>query len=148
MNIDDFTLLASGGSRCHWVGMCTVAITFKMTEWIEQWICIKFYVKPEHSSMETIRLIQKAAAVGNRWLAASSWQWIHTSIMSYEEFFCETSNHPGDSVPLQPTFGTLWLLAFPKTKIIFEREEISDHGWDPGKYDEATDGDWKNFIRP
>ena len=28
---------------------------------------------------------------------------------------------------LQPRFGALRLLAFPKTKITFEREEISDH---------------------
>ena len=27
---------------------------------------------------------------------------------------------------LQPTFGALWLLAFPKTEISFEMEEISD----------------------
>ena len=41
--------------------------------------------------------------------------------------FCETSKHPGDSAPLQPRVGTLRLLAFPQTKITFEREEISDH---------------------
>ena len=29
-----------------------VAIAFKMTEWVEQWICIKFSVKLEHSSWE------------------------------------------------------------------------------------------------
>ena len=27
-----------------------VAVAFKMTEWVEQWICIKFCVKLEHSS--------------------------------------------------------------------------------------------------
>ena len=42
-----------------------VAVTFKMTERVEQQICIKFCAKLEHSSMETIRMIQKAAAVGN-----------------------------------------------------------------------------------
>ena len=52
--------------------------------------------------------------------------------------FCETSNHPGDSAPLQPRFGALRLLAFPKTKITFEREDISDPQWDLGKYDEAA----------
>ena len=70
--------------------------------------------------------------------------------MSQEEFFGETSNHPGDSAPLQPRFDTmwlLWLLAFPKTKITFEREEISDRGWDSGKYDGAADGDFnKGFC--
>ena len=68
-------------------------------------------------------------------------------IMSHAEFFGETSNHPGDSAPLQPRFGTLWLLAFPKTKNTFEREQISDHQWDPGKYDGATDSNWENCVR-
>ena len=63
--------------------------------------------------METIRTIQKATGMGK--------------IMLCAEFFVETSNHPGDSAPLQPRFGALQLLASPKTKITFEREEISDH---------------------
>ena len=37
-----------------------VAIAFKMTEQLEQQICIKFCVKLELSSVETIRMIQKA----------------------------------------------------------------------------------------
>ena len=37
-----------------------VAITFKITEWVEQQICIKFCIKLEHSSMKTIHMIQKA----------------------------------------------------------------------------------------
>ena len=63
------------------------------------------------------------------------------------EFFCKTSNHTGDSAPLQPRFGTLNLLAFPKIKITFEREEISDHWWDLGKYVGAGDGNWENGGR-
>ena len=116
-----------------------------MTEWVEQWICIKFCVKLEHSSMETILMIWKASAMGNWWLAASSG---HCScITSCTEFFGKTSHHPGDSGPLQPRFGTLQLLDFSKTKIMFEREEISDHWWDSGKYDGAADGDWENCVR-
>ena len=43
-----------------------VVITFKMTEQVEQRICIKFCTKLEHySSVETIQMIQKAAAMGN-----------------------------------------------------------------------------------
>ena len=42
-----------------------VAITFKMTEQVEQRICIRFYVKLERSSAETIWMTQKAAAMGN-----------------------------------------------------------------------------------
>ena len=119
-----------------------VAITFKMTEWVEQWICINFCVKLEHSFVEIISMIQKATAMGNWWLAASSRQFTHSWITSHVEFFGETSNHPGDSAPLQ-----LRLLAFPKTKITFEREEVSDHWWDSGKYNRATDGDWENCVR-
>ena len=66
MNSDDFTVLVSGGSR-HRLSehVYCVAITFKMTERVEQQICIKFCVKLEHSSTETIRMIQNAAAMGN-----------------------------------------------------------------------------------
>ena len=103
-----------------------VAVAFKMTEWIGQPICIKFCVKLKHSSMETIQRIQKTAAKGNCWLAASSRQHTHSHITSCAEIFGETRDHPGDSVPLQPRFGILWLLAFPKTKITFEMEEMSD----------------------
>ena len=35
-----------------------------MTEWIEQWICTKFCVKLEHSSTETIWMIQETAVMG------------------------------------------------------------------------------------
>ena len=37
-----------------------MVITFKMTEQVEQRICIKFCVKLEHSSEETIWMIQQA----------------------------------------------------------------------------------------
>ena len=47
----------------------------------------------------------------------------------------------------QPPFVVLRLLAIPKTKITFEREEISDHWWDSGKYNKAADGYWENCVR-
>ena len=125
-----------------------VAITFKMTEPGEQWICIKFYVKLEHFSVEIIWMIQKATVMGKWWLATSSWQCAHSCITSCAAFFCKTSNPPGDLATLHPRFGALWLLAFPKTKITFEKEEISDHWWDTGKYDRAADGDWGNCEVP
>ena len=37
-----------------------VAVAFTMTERVEQQICIKFYVKLEHSSAEIIQMTQKA----------------------------------------------------------------------------------------
>ena len=84
-------------------------------EQVEQQICIEFYIKLEHSSAETIWKIQKAVAMGNWWLAALSQHHTRSCITSHAEFFGEASNHPGDSAPLQPRFGALWLLAFPKT---------------------------------
>ena len=96
---------------------------------VEQWICMKFCIKLEHSVAETMHRIQKAVALGNWWLAASSQQQDHPCITSRAEFFGETSNHSGNSDPLLPRLGALWLLAFPKTKITFEREEMSDHWW-------------------
>ena len=41
-----------------------VAVTLKMTERVEQQICVKFSIKLEHSSVEIIWMIQKAAAMG------------------------------------------------------------------------------------
>ena len=60
--------------------------------------------------------------------------------------FGETPNHSGDSAPLWPRLGTQRLLAFPKTKITFEREGISDYPWDSGKYNGAADGTWENCV--
>ena len=42
-----------------------VAVTVKMTERVEQQICIKFCVKLEYSSVETIWMIPKAKAMVN-----------------------------------------------------------------------------------
>ena len=93
------------------------------------------------------RWFRDDAAMGNWWLTASSWQWTCSCTTSCAEFFGETSNYPGESVPVQHRFGALWLLAFPETKITFEKEETSDHQWDSGKYDVTTDGDWENCVR-
>ena len=123
-----------------------VVITLKMIERAEQQICIKFCFKLEHSSAEIIQMIQKPAAMGNWWLAALSQQHACSYITSHAEVFGQTSNHPGDSAPDSPDFVS-HDLAFLKTKITFEREEISDHWWDSGKYIEAADGDWENCVR-
>ena len=124
-----------------------VGVTFKMTELVEQGISTKFCIKLKHSSVETIQMIQKASAVGNWWLAVSSQQCPQSCITCHTELFSETLDHPGNSGPQQPRFCTLWLLAFSKTKIIFEREGISDHRWDSEKYDGAADDDWENCVR-
>ena len=64
--------------------------------------------------------------------------------VSCRDFFSKTSNHPGDSAP---SIAGLQLLAFPKTKITFEREEISDRWWDSEKYHGTANGNWENCVR-
>ena len=118
-----------------------------MTEWVEQWICFKFYVKLEHSSAETIWMIPKATAMGNWWLAALSQQHAHACITSRAEVFWRNFKSSRWLSPLWPRFSALQLLAFAKTKITLEREEISDYRWDSGKYDGTADGDWENSVR-
>ena len=92
---------------------CVLCGCHTQNDWVEQQICVKFCIKLERSSTKAIRMIQKAAAMGSLWLAASS-QRTCSRIMSHAEFFGTTSNHPGDSAPLHPGFGAFWL--FPKLK--------------------------------
>ena len=128
--------------------MCTVWTSHsKWLKWVERQICLKLCIKLEHFSMETIWMIQKATAMGNWWLAASSWQHTCSCITFHAEFFGKIPNHPGGSAPLQPRFGALRLLAFSKTKITFEGEEISDHQWDSGKYEGQLMLNWENCVR-
>ena len=83
--------------------------------------------------------------------ATGDWQLHHNTPAHashlMQSFFGKTSNHPSDSAPLQPTFGTLLLLPLTKTKITFEREEISDRQWDSGAYNGEDSGDWENCAR-
>ena len=66
-------------------------------------------------------MIQKATAMGNWWLAASSWQHAHSCIKSCAEFFGKTSNHPGNSAPYSPDWvpSDLFCL-FPKLKSLLK----------------------------
>ena len=100
-----------------------VAVAFKMTEKVEQQICIKFCIKLEHSSMETIQMIQKAAAMGQ---VIGSCITTMCPLMHHVScsVFGEMSNHPGGSASLQPRFGIPQHLVFPKTNTTFERDVI------------------------
>ena len=69
----------------------------------------------EHSSAETIQVIQKAAAVGKWWL-----QLHHNNVPAHAlhlvQFFGKTSNHPGDSALLQPDLVPCNFRLFTKLK--------------------------------
>ena len=117
-------------------------------ERVEQHICTTFCIKLEHSSMETIQMIQKATAMDNWWLAASSQQCTCSCITSHAEFFWWNIKSPRWLNPPTAQIGTLQLLAFFKTKITFEREEISDHWWDSGKYNGAVMASGRTVCGP
>ena len=122
-----------------------VAITFKMTEGVEQWICIKFCFKLEHSAAETIHMIQKATAMGNWWLA------LHQDNAPTHVSRLMPSVLVKDCIrlfsPCTAQIWCLWLLAFPQAKITFEGGEISGHQWNSGKYVGSADGNWENSVR-
>ena len=60
--------------------------------------------------------------------ATGDWLFHHectrSSITSPAEFFGKTSNHPGDSAPLQPSFGALQFWLFPKLKSRLKRKKF------------------------
>ena len=67
-------------------------------------------------------------AFNNDWASrsASSRQCACPFYSSRAGFFGKASHQPGLSAPLQPRFGSLWLLAFPKVKISVEREKMCE----------------------
>ena len=109
-----------------------VTVTFKMSKWSNKSasnFALSLNIPPHKLFGWFKRLLL--------W-ATGDWQLHQDNMPSHvswlvQRFFGKTSNHPGDSAPLHPRFGTLQLWAFPKTKITFEREEISDHQLDSGQ---------------
>ena len=115
VNNDDLTVLVSGSGRCHWASMCTV------------WCCIQNDCAGRATNLhqvlslttppaETIRMIQKATAMGNWWLAASSWHYAHSCINLCRVFWVKHQitqvTQPHYSQDLAPC--NFWL--FPKLK--------------------------------
>ena len=127
--------------------MCTVWPWHSKIQWIEWRICVKFCIKLEHPSVETMQMIQKATAMGNWWLTASSWQCAHSCITSSAELFGETSNHP----VIQPHYSSdlvlcdFWL--FPKLKSPLKGKRFQTIDEISGKYNGAADGYWENCVR-
>ena len=88
----------------EWV--CVLCGCWFQNECREQWICIKFCIKLEHSSVETIWMIQKATDLGNWCMATSSWQRICSCITSCAEFFLQNIKSPRW---LSPPAVQIWL---------------------------------------
>ena len=113
-----------------------------MTVEVQKRMCTKFCVKLECSSTETIGMIQKAPAMGN---------FIMTTHLLMHQILCrvfwQTIKSPRWLSPLTPHIWGPAASTFSLTKTTFEREKISDHGWNSGKYDGEADGDWENCVR-
>ena len=126
--------------------MYCVVITFKMTEWRNK-SASKFVLSlniPPWKLLGWFRRLQL-------W-ATGDWQLHQGNLPTHasrpmQSFLADTSNHPRDSAPLLPRFGTLSLLAFLKTKITFEREEISHRQLDSEKYNRTATGNWEHCVR-
>ena len=92
---------------------------------VEQRICNKFYIKLEHSSVETLGMTQKATAMGKWWLAASSRQRPRSCITSHVEFFGESLNHPCESAPsYSPDLAPCNFWLFPKLKSLWKGRDL------------------------
>ena len=83
-----------------------VAITFKMNEGVEQRICIKFLL-----SLNTLPRNYSDDSEGCSYgqLVIGSFIMTMRPLMRHVlcRVFSKTSNHPGNSAPLQPRFGAL-----------------------------------------
>ena len=84
--------------------------------------------------------------MGKWWLASSSWQCTSSCITSCTVFWENIKSPRWVSLPTAQIW-CLWLLAFPKTKITCEGEEISDLRWDAGQYDGAVNGCRESCVR-
>ena len=143
----DFTVLVNGGGRRHWVSMCTVWPLY--SKWLSEYSnksAPNFVLSlniPPWKLFGWFRELQL-------W-ATGDWQLYHNDPPAHASRlvqFSDETNHPGDSASLQTRFGALQLMAFPKTEITFEREEISDHPWNSEKYDrQLVYYNWENRVR-
>ena len=91
-----------------------VAVAFKMAEQVEQQICIKFCVKLEHSSVETIWMIQKVGATGD-------WQLHHDNTPAHascpvQSFFVKHKITQEAQSPLGPDLAPCDFWIFQKLK--------------------------------
>ena len=146
MNNDDCTALVSEGCGCHWMSVCAV--------WPSHW---KWLSKESNESASHFVLsLNIPPRKLFRWLRRP--QLGQLVIGSFIMTTYPLMHHMSGRVFwwnvklfrwLSPPTAQIWhrLLAFPKTKITFEREVISDCQWDSEKYDGAADGDWENCVR-
>ena len=94
-----------------------VAVTFKMTERAEQWTCIRFCIKLQHSSAEGIRMISKSRSYGQ--LVISSFittMYLLTHHVQCRVFWGNIKSPRWASAPYIPDLVPCDFWLFPKLK--------------------------------
>ena len=148
MNYDDFTVLVSRGGRCHWAKhVYCVAITFKMTEWVEQQICIRFCVKLQHSCAETIRWFRRPQL----W-ATGDWQLYHSKVPTHASRVIQSflSKHHMAQVtqpPYSPDLAPWNFWLFPKLNSPVKGKRFQTTDETQENTTGAAYGNWENCVR-
>ena len=75
-NVSFTVTVSGGGDTVEWA--CVPCGHHIQNEQVEQRTCIRFCIKFEHSSVETVRMIQKATAMGN-----CDWQLHHNNTATH-----------------------------------------------------------------
>ena len=134
VNSDNFTVLVSGVSRHCSVSICTVWLSH--SKWMSEQSnesASSFALSLNIPPWKLFRRFRRPQL----W-ASGDWQLHHDNVPTHaarlvQGFLVKHQIIQVTHPHLQPRLGTLRLLAFPKTKITFERAEILDHQWDSGK---------------
>ena len=145
MNNDDFTVLVSGGGRCPSASMCTAWPT--LSKWLIEYsnesasdFALSLNI-PQQKLFRWFRRLQL-------WATGDWLQLHHNNAPAHASCLLQSFGGKHQiTLLLQPILGTLQLLAFPQTKITFEKEAISELRWDSGKYSRAADGHSENYVR-
>ena len=136
----------SGGCGCLWMSMCTVWLSHsKRLRESSKESASNFVLSLNIPPWKLFRWFRRLQL----W-ATGDWQLHHDNMLSHvsclmQSFFVKHQITQVTQAPCSPDLVPydFWLL--PKL-ITFQREEISDHRWDSGKYNGAAYGDWKNCM--
>ena len=136
-NNDNFTVLVRGGSRCCWVSMCTVWLSH--LKWLSR-------------AMHLHQILHEASTFihGNYWDDSEGCSYGQLVTGTFITMYSLV--HPVSCRVFLWNIKSLQWLSPPTASILhpaisvfsqysFEREEISGHQWNSGKYDRESDGD-------
>ena len=148
VNNDHFTVLVSRCDEGCWVSICTVGPSHsKSLSEQNNKSASNFVLSLNTAPQKLFRRLRRP-----RLWATGDWQLHHNNTLTHTSRLMQSflEKHQITQVTWPPPaayIGALQLLAFPKTKTTFEKEEISDCQWDSGKYNGAADGNWENYVR-